>query len=99
MRGIVFEQKINSPDVLIVDCRLKKYYDEGHIEGAISIPITEIEQNLSTLPKDKKLFLYCSLGSASARAALVLSENGFTEIYNTIDGTSEYPFKLVKDTE
>ncbi|MEL3911508.1 rhodanese-like domain-containing protein [Treponema pedis] len=100
MRGVVFEQKINSPNIIIIDCRTKQAYDMGHILGAISIPsipIAEFEKNIANLPKDKKLFLYCNVGSASARAALTLSEAGFKEIYNTIDGVREYPFNLIQE--
>ncbi|UTC78779.1 rhodanese-like domain-containing protein [Treponema sp. OMZ 799] len=97
VRGIVFETMLKDPDVLILDCRNKSSYDTGHIEGALLFPISEIKNNLNKIPdKKKKLLLYCNVGTASSRAAQELSELGYTEIYNAIDGVLEYPFKLVK---
>lgn len=97
VRGVVFEKMLKDPDVLILDCRNKSSYDVGHIEGALLFPMAEIESNLNKIPdKNKKLLLYCNLGTASSRTAQELSELGYSEIYNSIDGVSEYPFKLVK---
>lgn len=97
VRGIVFEEMLKDSDVLILDCRTKSFYDIGHIEGALSFPIVEIEKNLDKIPdKNKKLLLYCNVGTASSRTAQELSNLGYTEIYSSIDGVSEYPFKLVK---
>lgn len=100
VRGIVFEEMLKDPDALILDCRTKSFYDIGHIEGAISFPIFEIENNLDKIPdKNKKLLLYCNVGTASSRAAYELSNLGYTKIYNSIDGVAEYPFKLVREEE
>lgn len=97
VRGMVFEAMLKDPDVLILDCRNKASYEIGHIEGAISFPMDEVKNNLGKIPdKKKKLLLYCSVGTASSRTAQELTALGYTEIYNSIDGVSEYSFKLVK---
>ena len=97
IRGIVFEEMLKAPDILILDCRNKSFYDIGHIEGALLFPVFEVKNNLNKIPdKNKKLLLYCNVGTASSRTAQELSDLGYKEIYNSIDGVSEYPFKLVK---
>lgn len=97
VRGIVFETMLKEPDVLILDCRNKSSYDNGHIEGAISFPMDEVKNNLNKIPdKNKKLLLYCNVGTASSRTAQELINLGYTEIYNSIDGVAEYSFKLEK---
>lgn len=96
--GNKFEKLLEDPEAVIVDCRSKTAYNAGHIAGAISAPVSELEQHLNELPKDKKIFLYCNVGTASSRAAGVLSELGYTQIYNSIEGILEYPFKLVTKT-
>lgn len=97
IRGSVFEKQIQSADVVIVDCRTKSAYDAGHIENALSIPLFELEKHFDKLPKNKKIFLYCNVGTASARMAATLSDMGYTEVYHSIDGVTEYPFKLVHE--
>ena len=39
---------------------------------------------------------YCSIGRRSAKAAGILENNGYTNVYNAVDGVTEYDFKLVK---
>jgi len=45
---------------VIVDVRNQVSFDQGHIKGAKLIPMTEIQNHLSELPKDKTIVTYCS---------------------------------------
>jgi predicted sulfurtransferase len=47
-------------EVVIVDVRGKDQYDMEHAEGAISIPVSELEGRLAELPKDKLIAAYCT---------------------------------------
>ena len=47
-------------DVVIVDVRGKDAYDFEHAEGAISIPLQELEARMSELPKNKLIAAYCT---------------------------------------
>ena len=70
-------------DVLFVDVRDVKEFEEGHIEGAVSIPLTELEGRLAEIPQDKDKVFYCSgtdgegLCSSSLSAARILIHKGF----------------------
>jgi rhodanese-related sulfurtransferase len=46
-------------DVVLVDVRPAEEYAAGHIEGARSIPITELERRLAELPEDTEIVAYC----------------------------------------
>jgi rhodanese-related sulfurtransferase/predicted transcriptional regulator len=46
-------------DVVLVDVRPQEEYAAGHIEGARSIPIDELEQRLSELPRRREVVAYC----------------------------------------
>jgi len=46
-------------DVIVVDVRPHEEYAAGHIEGARSIPIDELEQRLAELPADREVVAYC----------------------------------------
>lgn len=46
-------------DVVLVDVRPRDEYDAGHIQGARSIPLDEIEQHLEELPSDREVIAYC----------------------------------------
>jgi rhodanese-related sulfurtransferase/DNA-binding transcriptional ArsR family regulator len=46
-------------DVVILDTRPAAEYAAGHITGAISVPIDEMQRRLRTLPKSKEYVAYC----------------------------------------
>lgn len=62
-----------------VDVRDTEKYAEGHIEGAINVPLTGLQDNMVVLPKDKELVLYCQDDSCdeSSAAARFLFKNGY----------------------
>jgi rhodanese-related sulfurtransferase len=39
--------------------RPREEYEAGHIEGAQSIPIDELEQHLAQIPADREVVAYC----------------------------------------
>src|ERR671936_1185168 len=46
-------------DIVLVDVRPAEEYAAGHIEGARSIPIDELERRLAELPADREIVAYC----------------------------------------
>lgn len=46
-------------NLILIDVRPREEYDYGHLEGAISIPINELEIQLENLPKDQEIVVYC----------------------------------------
>ena len=51
---------LESGQAVVVDVRDKVYYDDGHIAGAVSIPIDEIESRLGELDQSDWIILYCT---------------------------------------
>jgi rhodanese-related sulfurtransferase/DNA-binding transcriptional ArsR family regulator len=50
---------VQSDAVVILDTRPAHEYEAGHIAGAISIPVNELQQRLRELPRDKEYVAYC----------------------------------------
>lgn len=46
-------------DVVVLDVRPEDEYAAGHIPGAVSIPVSELERRLSELPADREIIVYC----------------------------------------
>jgi rhodanese-related sulfurtransferase/predicted transcriptional regulator len=46
-------------DVVLVDVRPQEEFAAGHIEGARSIPLAELERRLAELPDDREVVAYC----------------------------------------
>jgi DNA-binding transcriptional ArsR family regulator/rhodanese-related sulfurtransferase len=52
-------ERIRSRDVIVLDARPVNEYEAGHITGAISVPIDELQERLRSLPRDKEYVAYC----------------------------------------
>jgi DNA-binding transcriptional ArsR family regulator len=46
-------------DVVLVDVRPSEEFEAGHIEGARSIPLDELERRLTELPAEREVVAYC----------------------------------------
>lgn len=66
-------------DVCLLDVRPEDEYKKGHIPNAISIPITELIDRLSEIPKDKLVIAYCRgiFCSLSDDAVKILHSKGY----------------------
>jgi rhodanese-related sulfurtransferase/predicted transcriptional regulator len=51
--------RLGSSDVVLVDVRPPEEFAAGHIEGAISIPLADLERRLAELPPDAEIVAYC----------------------------------------
>jgi rhodanese-related sulfurtransferase len=51
--------RLRAGDVVLVDVRPAEEFDAGHIEGARSIPIDELQARLDELPADREVVAYC----------------------------------------
>jgi rhodanese-related sulfurtransferase len=46
-------------DVVVLDVRPPQEYAAGHIAGALSVPLAELERRLARLPRTKRIVAYC----------------------------------------
>ena len=51
--------RLGRGEIVLVDVRPEVEYAAGHIEGARSIPLAELEQRLADLPADREIVAYC----------------------------------------
>ena len=51
--------RLRKGDVVLVDVRPAEEFAAGHITGARSIPIDELEHRLAELPADREIVAYC----------------------------------------
>ena len=65
-------------DVILLDVRTEGEYQNGHIPGAINIPLDELRSRLSELDRGKILYVNCQSGLRSYLACRLLSQNGFS---------------------
>lgn len=92
------KKKIDEGKSTLIDVREPSEYKEGHIPGAILIPLGTIKEKApSMLPdKTKPLLVYCRSGARSARASQELVDMGYQEVYNMEGGFMAWPYEKEK---
>jgi rhodanese-related sulfurtransferase len=68
--------RLRDGGAVVLDVREPTEYEEGHVEGAIHIPLGALPRRLDALPRDRRIIAYCSGGDRSATAASVLERHG-----------------------
>ena len=76
----------------LLDVREEYEYQDGHIKGAINLPLREILEKKDTLPKDKDIYVYCRSGHRSADAVNFLKSLGFEKVHNVDGGFIDISF-------
>ena len=83
-----FKSGILDSDTTVLDVRTEEefYGPLGHIEGAILIPIDDLEGRVGELNsvKNEKIYVVCRTGGRSGRGKDFLNSNGFTAV--NVDG-------------
>ena len=51
--------RLRNSEIVLVDVRPREEFEAGHIRGARSIPLDELEQRLAELPADREVVAYC----------------------------------------
>jgi len=52
-------RRLQAGDTVVLDVRPAAEYAGGHLPGAIHIPLEELDQRLSELPRDREIVAYC----------------------------------------
>jgi len=86
--SIQFEEKINEGNVILVDVRTPGEWESGVIKNPLKLNFLEIDfkQKIEKLDKTRPIAVYCKSGGRSSKAAKLLSEIGFKEVYDLKGG-------------
>ena len=76
----------------LLDVREEYEYQDGHIKGAVNLPLREILGKKDSLPKDKDIYVYCRSGHRSADAVNFLKSLGFEKVHNVEGGFIDISF-------
>jgi rhodanese-related sulfurtransferase len=52
-------RRLRDGDATVIDVRPREEYEAGHIPGAVSVPVDELQQRLRTLPRSREVIAYC----------------------------------------
>ncbi len=82
------QQLIRQYSCVVIDVRSRQEFREGHFDGAINIPLDEIERSICNIVKDKNIniIVYCSYGGRSKKSQMILNSLGYNNVYNLEHG-------------
>lgn len=92
-------EELQSRDGIILDVREEAEYAFGHVPGAKSIPLGELQERMGELDPNEEIYVICRTGRRSELAAHKLAANGFLKVYNVLPGMKEWNGDVSKDTE
>lgn len=65
----------------IIDVRTPSEFKNGHLKGAVNLPLQTLNAQLSKIKKDKPVITVCASGMRSSSAKSLLKSKGY-EVYN-----------------
>jgi uncharacterized membrane protein YdjX (TVP38/TMEM64 family)/rhodanese-related sulfurtransferase len=81
-------------NLVVLDVRTADDFigEQGHIEGAVNIPLEELQQRMDEIGDylEKPVAIVCRTDKRSARAALLLTEEGFAEVHIVRGGMTKW---------
>ncbi len=77
---------------ILLDVRTKSEFKNGHLPeaGNLNYYALDFRKKLILLPRNQPIYLYCNTGYRSEKAAEILIENGYTDVYNLQHGIMEW---------
>jgi hydroxyacylglutathione hydrolase len=85
LNALLGEDVANRP--VVVDVREAWEYAEGHVPGALLVPLGQLSQRLQELDRSKAVAVICASGGRSQSAAALLGQKQFDTVYNVVGGT------------
>lgn len=73
-----------------LDVRTELEASIGTIEGAVSIPLDELRERISEVPKDRPVVIFCAVGQRGYLAQRILRGNGYENTRNLVGGYRLY---------
>jgi rhodanese-related sulfurtransferase len=78
------------PGLVVVDVRERSEWDEGHIAGAVNVPMGQAVERMRELPADRPKAVLCAGGLRSSSVISALLRAGMSDWYNVAGGMREW---------
>jgi phage shock protein E len=69
-------------ETFYVDVRTPTEFAQGSVNGAVNIPLDQIESQLAKFRGKKNIVVFCRSGNRSSQAKIILEQNGITNVTN-----------------
>ena len=88
------KKRIDNKDTLVLDVRTAEDFigEQGHIESAVNIAVEELQDRMNELTDyiERPIAIVCRTDKRSAKAALLLAEEGFHDVHVVRGGMTKW---------
>jgi phage shock protein E len=73
------KKAVDDGKAVLVDCREQGEWSDGHLKGAMFLPLSAVKKLKSapdSLPKDKPVYIHCAAGGRCLKATEILKAMG-----------------------
>ncbi len=74
-----------NPQAVLIDVREQEEFDEANLKGKL-IPLSQLEQRWSEIPKEGPVYIHCRSGKRSRTAIELLKTKGYENCFNVTGG-------------
>lgn len=79
----------------LVDVRYQDEWDEGHLPGAVHIPLSALRDRVREVTPEREVVVYCRSGRRSQVGAFLMAQNGYTA-FSMDGGINGWTDEIVK---
>ena len=93
---IVQEKMTAGEDFVLLDCRENQEYEVAHIEGAVLIPMSEMQSRVNEIVEmsDREIIVHCHHGMRSLQVAHWLKQQGLSNVYSMEGGIDQWSAEI-----
>ncbi len=75
---------------IVLDVRAKSEWEENRIQGSVNVPLSQLEERVAEIDRDRPVVVHCATGYRSSIASSILEKKGFANIADLVGGISAW---------
>jgi rhodanese-related sulfurtransferase/glyoxylase-like metal-dependent hydrolase (beta-lactamase superfamily II) len=84
------EELASSNPPVVIDIRTPREWNTSHLRDSLNIPLSQLQQRISEVPRDRRIAVHCAGGYRSSIAASILGQYGITNLIELAGGIAAW---------
>jgi hydroxyacylglutathione hydrolase len=89
--AVMLAEELGSGDPpMVIDIRTPGEWGAGHVGGSVNVPLSQLQERIAEVPRDRRVAVHCAGGYRSSIAASLLRREGFTDLIELAGGITAW---------
>jgi rhodanese-related sulfurtransferase len=75
---------------MVIDIRNANEWSAGHLSGSINLPLSQLQQQVDQIPRNRRIAVHCAGGYRSSIAASILAKRGISDVIELAGGIAAW---------